>query len=901
MAAASPDLVAIEVLGAGDAVRQTTYRELDAEAGRIATWLKGAGVARGDRAAILADNDAAWIAAYLGVLRLGAVAVPLDTAYKAPQVRTVLADSGARVLFTTERYLDTARKAGDATTLVLLSGRSPGVVDVPSLPPNGAAPPVAAVDRSDAAVILYTSGTTADPKGVVLTHANLDAERESALAIVPVGPPDAILGVLPLFHALAQMANLLLPLSNGARVVFLETVSSSSLLSALASRGITIFACVPQFFYLIHQRVIAETAKKGRLVRGLVRSVIAANAWLRDKVGWNPGRLFFGSLHRRVGPKMRVLITGGSKFDAVIGRDLYGMGFTILNAYGLTETSGGATMQRPGDRFTTSVGQPFGGVELKIAKPDTASDVDAASDGEILIRGPIIMHGYFNRPDATDAALKDGWLYTGDLGRLDDKGRLYITGRKKEIIVLASGKNLYPEEIEAHYRQSAFIKELCILGLSRPGEPSAERLHALVVPDEQVLRERGIVNVGELVRFELESLAVQLPAYKRILSYDITLEPLPRTTTGKIKRREVEQIVRDRAGKGESASRETTDAERAWLAAPGRTDAMALIATRLGRERVRPDDNLELDLALDSMERVELLTVLEERQGTRVAPDVRATIFSVRQLLEAVEAAPPAGSGDEPGGAAELPWATLLASDTNPTLAADLSRRRPVFEMALFVGFKIVGLLARVLLRFRVRGLEHVPASGRMLLCPNHQTRWDGLFLGAALPFRNMRQLFIVAAAEYFETPFMRRIARMFNIVPIDPDANLVTAMQAGASGLRLGKVLMLFPEGERSIDGDVKKFRKGAAILSAHLDAPIVPIAVDGLFDLWPRGRPSNWAGLLPWRAKPVTLVFGAPMRVRAGDYTEGTAQLRAAVVALLDDIREKNRSTPLGERQST
>ena len=878
VATAAPESTAIELLTADDA-RVTSYGALERQAGRVARWLLDRGVASGDRAAILADNDAAWVAAYLGVLRIGAVAVPLDTAYKAPQVRTVVTDAGARILFTTARYLETARAAvaevpANGVALALLSGDAPGVPNMEALGDNGAAPSIAAVDADAAAVILYTSGTTADPKGVVLTHANLDAESNGALAIIPVSPSDAILGVLPLFHALAQMANLLLPLSKGARVVFLQTVSTTSLLQALGTRGITIFACVPQFFYLIHQRVMTETAKKGALARSLVRGIVNLNVRLRNAVGWNPARLVFRQVHQRVGPKMRVLVTGGSKFDESIGRDLYGMGFTILNAYGLTETSGGATIQRPNDRFTTSVGQPFGGVEVKV------------ESDEILIRGPIIMRGYFNRADATADALKNGWLYTGDLGRVDDKGRVYITGRKKEIIVLASGKNLYPEEIEQHYRQSAFIKELCILGLSRPGEPASERLHAVIVPDEQVLRERGIVNVRELVRFEVETLSVQLPAYKRILSYDVSLEPLPRTTTGKIKRREVEKGVRERARPEASADRTENDAERAWTATADHGAALSLIATRLGRERVRPDDNLELDLGLASMGRVELLTVMVERRGTRVAADVRATIFTIRQLVDAVDAAPSA-SGDEAGPSGELPWTSLLASDTNPALAADLSRRRPVFEGALFVGLKIVGLLARLLLRFRVRGVEHLPAQGPMLLCPNHQTRWDGLFLAAALPFRVMRQLFIVAAAEYFETPSMKRVARMFNIVPIDPDANLVTAMQAGASGLRLGKVLMLFPEGERSIDGDPKLFRKGAAILSAHLDAPIVPVALDGLFNLWPRGRPSNWAGLLPWRAKPVTLVFGAPMKARPGAYGDGTAELKASVQSLLDEIR--------------
>jgi len=887
VATASPDLVAVELVAA-DGLRQTSYARLDALAGQVAAWLEHQGLTRGERAAILADNDATWIAAYLGVLRLGAVAVPLDTAYKAPQVRTVVGDAGARVLFTTDRYLDTARRAvdgmGRAPAIVLTRGESPGLADLRTLDAGRPAPPVADVGDAAPAVILYTSGTTADPKGVVLTHANLEAERAAALAIIPVGRGDTILGVLPLFHALAQMANLLLPLASGARVVFLETVNTTSLVGALGARGITVFACVPQFFYLIHQRVMTETAKKGRLARGLVRLIVNANAWLRDHVGWNPARIVFGRVHRRVGPAMRVLITGGSKFDAAIGRDLYGMGFTILNAYGLTETSGGATIQRPGDRFTTSVGQPFGGVEVKVV------------EDEVLIRGPIVMRGYFNRPDATAETLKDGWLHTGDLGRLDERGRLYITGRKKEIIVLASGKNLYPEEIEAHYRQCAFFKELCVLGLTQPNQPSAERLHAVVVPDEQALRERGIVNVRELVRFEIESLSVQLPAYKRILSYDVSLEPLPRTTTGKIKRREVERQVMERAAAaGRSDEREITDDERAWLKAAPHADLVGVVAERLGRERVRPNDNLELDLALDSMERVELLTVLEERRVARVSPEVRATIFTVRQLVDAVLAAPAAAPGEEAGGSTDLPWASLLSEDADAGLARDLAHPRRITAFVLFLGFKALGLLSRVLVRFRYRGTEHLPAAGPFLLCPNHQTRWDGLFLAAALPHRVVRLLFVVAAAEYFQTPVMRQVARAFNIVPIDPDANLVTAMQAGATGLRLRKVLMLFPEGERTIDGDIKKFRKGAAILSAHLDAPVVPVAIEGLFNLWPRGRPSNWRGLLPWRAAPVTVVFGAPLRMEPGQYAEGTDRLRGQVQTMLAAIRkERGESRP-------
>lgn len=885
-----PDLPAIE-LQTPDALLPTSYRQLTQEAAEFSSWLNSRGITRDDRVAIIGDNTARWISVYLGILRLGAIAVPLDTAYKSGQIRTVLENSGARLIFTTSRFIESVEAACEALD------PAPGIrlLDDPRADAS-LAPPVVDRGADDAAVILYTSGTTADPKGVVLTHGNLEAERLAAFSVVTLDEKDAVLGVLPLFHSLAQMANLLLPLAAGARVVFLQSVNSTALLEALQQRRITIFACVPQFFYLIHERVMGEVAKANPIRRALFRTLLRTNGRLRERFGWNPGRRWFAKVHAVLGTHMRFLVTGGSRFDPTIGRDLYDMGFALLNAYGLTETSGGATIVRPGDRYTTSVGHPLKAVEVRIAPRD--ADVDREQeDGEVLIRGPLVMREYFRRPDATADALKDGWLYTGDLGRLDAEGRLYITGRKKEMIVLASGKNLYPEEIEAHYREAPVIKELCVLGLSRPGEPIGERLHAVIVPDEQVLRERGVVNVQQLVRFELESRSVHLPAHKRILTYDIWMEPLPRTTTGKVRRHQIEKRLREQAvvETGRDAA-PLSDEEAAWLATPAHGEAMSVIAKRLKRDTVRPDANLDLDLALDSMERVELLTLLERQYGRRVLPEIRATIFTARQLVDAVLGAPSSRPGAEAPALrdadhhAALHWQTTLHEPIDADLEQQL-KQTPFLRYALFfVILRTISGVLHLLTRGKTLGRAQLPETGPFILSPNHQSYIDGFLLLGALPFRTLRQIFAVGASEYYQTPFMRWFARMTNVIPVDADANLERAMKAGAAGLRLGKVLMLFPEGERSIDGDLKTFKKGAAILSAHCDAPIVPVAMDGLFQLWPRSRPFNWRGLLPWRAVPVVMEFGPSLRVSPGKYAEGTQALRDTIARMLTSLRRRS-----------
>lgn len=863
--------VAIEMQRAAS-LEQWTYRELHDTAAAEARRLFNAGVRAGDRCAILADNDARWCAAYLGILRLGAVVVPLDTNYSAAQVATILADAGPRVLFVNERLAGTAREAlaaGNAVDVAALperpSGSAPATEDTPLLPST--------VDAGSTAVILYTSGTTADPKGVVLSHANLLAERDAAFSVVDVSESDSVLGVLPLFHALAQLANLLLPFAVGARVVFLETLNSAELVRALADRKITIFACVPQFFYLIHQRILSELARASWAKRLLFRAMLAASFRLR-RAGIHIGPLLFGRVHALLGRQMRLFVTGGSKFDPVIGRDFYALGFTIVQAYGLTETSGAATLNKPDEAHIDTVGRILPGQDLRILPSE-----DPELDGEIAIRGPIVMQGYYRRPAATADVMRDGWFLTGDLGRIDAHGRLQITGRKKEVIVLSSGKNIYPEEIEAQYRQSSYVQEICVMGLTRDDDPTTERLFAVVVPNMNLMRERRIANAGDLLRFEIEGQSVHLPPHKRVLGYELWFEPLPRTTTGKLKRHEIERRLRQ---KRHDAKASQAAASHVWSDDEHAAAAAAVIARRAKGAAVVPDANLELDLALDSMERVELIAELEQRFGVRVADDRAHDILTVRQLIEAVRP----GEAADATGTAEESWAVLLRDlppDDDPVLSRLLVRRR--LMPLLFFG--VLRALRVLLPRVVVSGDEHLPARGPYIISPNHQSYLDPFFMCAVLPYRLFRQLFFVGAAEYFETPLTAWLARQFNLVPVDPDARLVPAMKAGAFGLTKGKILVLFPEGERSIDGTVKRFKKGAPILSRHCGVAIVPVAIHGVFELWPRNRAFNWRLLLPGSGHRVHISFGAPFTVgEQVSYGEGAAVLRDRVTAMWDQL---------------
>ncbi|MGD0508990.1 MAG: AMP-binding protein [Terriglobales bacterium] len=934
-----PNNIALEIQRQ-QTVERVTFAELTRMSESVANWLSTR-VPRDARVAILAANHPRWVAAYLGIIAAGRTAVPLDTAFHADQVKKLLIDSGASLLFCDVKHLPVAMNAVEGLNIALVmtsaaaelveanvTVASPALrtertergergtqtlteqgstlqitesfaADLDSIfaaGPAGFQPIVPA--ESDLAALLYTSGTTADPKGVMLTHANLVGEANSVLAVMKIGPADALLGILPMFHVLAQMANLFLPLFNGARVVYLETLNTTELLRALQERDITAFCVVPQFFYLIHERIFKELNKRGKFTLSLVRTLMAFNRGLR-RVGVNAGKLFFGKIHATFGARMRYLVTGGSRFDPAVARDFYSFGIDVLNAYGLTETSGGAFINPPGQSIVFgSVGPPFPGVEARIVEarstdPQPAED-GAPRAGEIAIRGAIVMKGYWNRPQATAEVLRDGWLYTGDLGYFDSAGNLFITGRRKEVIVLANGKNVYPEEIEVHYLQAPYIKEICVMALeTRSGDPTSERLHAVVVPNFERLRERKIVNSKEAIRLDIEALSHKIASTKRLGSYDIWQEDLPRTTTRKLKRFQIEKQVRELKQNGGGGNSDTgtekekplTGDEQSWLERDDVKRALAMIRESSPNhfDVIHPSHNLELDLGLDSMQRIELLTALEQQLGGEVPEAQLAEIYSVRDLVDAILASASRGQGQ--ARAAAPPWSTILSEPvTDPEVLA-LARHNVFAEVFFFLLGRLIYLFALDRFHLKVRGLENLPEKGPYLICSNHQSYIDPLVMAGALPWRLFRLAFALGTSDIFGRGFMRRLARWLRTVVLDPDANLMPAMRAGAFGLNQGRILVLYPEGERTNDGNLRLFRKGAAILSIHTQASIVPVAIEGFYEAWPRHKKFP-------KFTELQLVFGKPIQppplsaASEAAYDELTSELKTRVVAMWQEL---------------
>jgi long-chain acyl-CoA synthetase len=856
-----------------------TYRQVDSEIRSVSKFLQMSGVGVGDKIGIIMENHPRWGIAFLAGQSAGAVLVPLDILHSAETLAYLIGHAECTFLFCSEKLLPILEDVQ-----VLLTKPLPAVVigDSGGRYPEWAQAareedcgeislPLVKRSLDDPHIIMYTSGTTGNPKGVVLSGRNLYQNIDAALELVSITPGDNFLGVLPLYHILALIINFMVPLYRGSKVTYLDVLDAQRILKAFREEGITVFVCVPQFYYLLYRRIQQEIDRQPWWKKFLFKRLYSLSRFMNEKLGVNPGRSFFTSIHKQFGKGFRLFGVGGARFDPEIAEALRNLGFTLLQAYGMTETAAIATMTHPGSGGIGSVGKPLPHVEIKI------SDPDETGKGEVLIRGENVMLEYFKNPVATTETIdSDQWLHSGDLGFLSDEGDLNIAGRVKDVIVLSSGKNIYPDEIEHFYEKKCrFIKEMCVLGVADTGATNEqERLHAVVVPDFDYMKAQQVANAHEMIRYWIENLSQKLPGYKRVHSFEIRREPLPRTTTRKIKRFAVAQ---ERNNKVDPTMESAQDD---WQPETPAAGAVAdLVRSIKPGVVVRPESSLELDLGFDSLERVELLSGLRDVLQVQIPDAAAAELLTVQDVIEATESHSADGRAASQVGERQS-WDDILSeplTDEDQITLKDRLRRRSIVEVLFVLVACVTWLLAKVLFRLKGEGLENLPREYPFMICPNHLSFLDAFVVVALLPPRVVRRFFSLGYSDYFSGGVVSFLGKLIKTIPVDPDRTLRQALRLAAEGLKRNLVLCVFPEGERSIDGSLKVFRKGPAILATALQVPVVPVGIRGSYEAWRRGSSEI-------RLHPIRVRFGPPIRPDDGETIESfNARLVEAVRKLV------------------
>ena len=879
-----------------------TYGEMLDAVRSIAFRLEKENINFGDRVALIGENHPRWAIAYYGILFRGAVCVPVDPHAEIETLTNFINNSEAKMAFIGEDFIKSFHQLEEN-----LGRKIPAVVlqNVESangfqsfedwaktpLPADFAAKPTPAKPE-DLAQLTYTSGTTGTPKGVPLTHSNIYHEAVGCQEVMHLKETEVVLSVLPLFHVFAQVVNLWVIASVGGSVYYVKELAPAELTKAFQTREITLLTGVPRLWYLFHKKIFDGVAQQSIVVRTLFAKLLKLNFFLREKFNINLGKRFFAKVHDGFGGKLDFTISAGSRFDEKIAEDYHALGITMIQGYGLTETSGAVSCTRFEDNVVGSVGKAVNYAETKIG------ELNDEGAGEVLIKGKMVFSGYYKNPEATkEAFTPDGWFKSGDLGKIDGNGNLHIVGRSKDVIVLPNGKNIHPEDLEVHYSKTPLVGEMCIIGVKDEASKmaGAEKLVAVVVPDFDYLKKNNIANSREAIRHEFDDLGRELPEYQRVREYIVRSEPLPRTATRKVRRFEVAKEIADHkyAANGDAPlvkKLEFTAEDSQLMESPIGKQVTKLIKQNSEQaENIHPAMSLEIDFGLDSLSRAEVFAGLEQAFNIEFDGDEAANALTVKEVVALVEKQ--AGGANAEIVETDFNWGAIVRESDNdmPEVQGILKSR--TFGMAIVYSvFKVFNLLAKIFFRMEVSGRENLANLKRpFIIAPNHQSYLDPFLVTSEYSFDNLKNAFAVGASQFFANSFMQSVAAFLNTVPVDADTQLLKAMKASAVGLKHGKILTIFPEGARAFDGELHEFKKGAAILAVELDVPIVPVALDGFYKVW--GRSSGKISFSKTKIR-----YGKPFLPRAiitpemtgeAGYEAVTNHLKSEIERMLSEMR--------------
>lgn len=757
-----------------------------------------------ERIAVFSENRPEWVVAFYSGWYQKKTVVPIDYLSAPEEVDYILRDCQPGVLFCSQERFETIESVVEALPyemkVFIFEELSIGFEDSElSAFPD--------LDPDLTAMIIYTSGTTGSPKGVMLSFKNLNTNIYGVAITKVFSEESVVLGLLPLHHTFPLMGTMVGPLSQQGTLVLCPSLSSEDIMRTLQDHQITTILAVPRFYNLIRRGI------KDKIQASFLAKTLFAIAEKLQSPGFS--KKIFKKVHAKLGGHVRFLVCGGAAIDSEVAQDFKTLGFEMLEGYGMTETGPMISFTRPGRRRVGSPGEVLHDTEVKIV------------DGEITVRGDNVMQGYFNRPEETAEVIKDGWLYTGDLGSMDEDGYIFIQGRKKEIIVLSNGKNVNPVEIEFDLMaRCPYISEVGVYDVK-------DQLQAIIHPDFEKMKEDSIHHLEQLFEELLEKYNRTVSSYKKIIKFSITKDELPKTRLGKIRRFMLKEVVDSRKRDEAIPSPEEEPDDQAYL----------LIKSFLVKQtdgNVRANDHIEIDLGLDSLDKVNFLSYLEQTFGV----ELEDSLFSKHSTLKSLAAY----ISEKKTRMVEesINWGKILRQK--------LDLKLPRTWITQFWIKYVCRISFKMYFRFRSEGRNNIP-DGPCILAPNHQSFFDGFLIQAMLKNFHLKKTYFYAKEKYWRMKWLRFLATRHNVIIMDANKDLKQSLQKMAAALQSGKNIIIFPEGTRTKDGTLGKFKKTFAILSRELNVPVVPVSIRGAFEAMPRGK---W---LPKPRKEVVVKFAPPI----------------------------------------
>jgi long-chain acyl-CoA synthetase len=809
-----------------------SYADLLGAATRLALKLEACGIEKGDRVLLWGENSGEWVAAFLGCLFRGAVSVPMDMTADREFAGRVAKQAGVRLA-----VIGRGLSLPESGVAVLcledffeVAGERAAVAFLP-----------ASAGRGDQVEIVFTSGTTAEPRGVVLTHGNLlanlepiEKEIERYRRYERIFHPLKILDLLPLSHVFGQLLGIFLPAVLGATSVFLDTLSPAEVSRAIRAERVSVLVTVPRLIESLRDHLERDLEAHGRHEK-FERDVRDSQGEHFLKRWWR-----FRAIRRKFGWRFWAIVSGGAALPAAAEQFWTRIGYAVIQGYGLTETTSLVSLNHPFRLGSGSIGKALPGLEVELSP-----------EGEILVRGENVASGYWKDARVASVLDADGWFHTGDLGELDASGNLYFKGRQKNVVVTPEGLNVYPADLETELRKEPGVRDCVVVGLVRDGnaEPCAVLL----------LREtHSDAGAAEIVQRANQRLAAFQQMRRWIVWRD---NDFPRTPTQKPVLSRIREAAEAQLG-GAGAARASSG-------------PLAELFARVSRGRALPDDASTLQLS--SVERVELLSALEDRYQVDLSETEFASADSVRELERLVEA--PSAR------AAPFPYPLW-------------PQRWP----ARIFRFAVLNLVARpamlVLAWPRICGRENLrDVSGPVLVVSNHITYLDPAYVLEALPGRLRRRLAVAMDGEVLAamrhpapgTGFLAGllgrvkyilITSIFNVFPLPRLSGFRKSFAFVGDLMDRGWSVLVFPEGELTRDGRIAPFRAGIGLLAARLKVPVVPLRLDGLFDR--REAEKSWAP-----RGHIRVSMGAPVRFGETDAAEQIARDLEVRVGALGAVR--------------